>query len=164
MPYLIDGHNLIPKIPGLALQEIDDEMQLVQMLQEFCRIERKQAEVFFDNAPPGQGRARRYGILTVWFVRQGMTADQAIGNRLKRLGGEARNWTVVSSDHEVQNFAHAARAHAVSSEDFAASLLVVLQGGSQNTDAPKESGLDPEDLDQWMRLFGGDEAGNQKSD
>ena len=37
MPYLIDGHNLIPKVRGLSLQSMDDEMELVELLQEFCR-------------------------------------------------------------------------------------------------------------------------------
>src|SRR5512137_1181649 len=98
MPYLVDGHNLIPKIPGLNLQALDDEEQLIQLLQEYCRRERKQVEVFFDNAPPGGVRARTFGLVTARFVRQGSTADQAIRERLVRLGRLARNWTVVSSD------------------------------------------------------------------
>ena len=36
MPYLIDGHNLIPKL-GLRLESLDDEMELIAILQEFCR-------------------------------------------------------------------------------------------------------------------------------
>ena len=31
MPYLIDGHNLIPKM-GLKLADLDDEMQLIELL------------------------------------------------------------------------------------------------------------------------------------
>ena len=58
MPLIIDGHNLIPKIPGLSLQAIDDETQLVELLGEYCRLSRRQVEVFFDNAPPGVPRAR----------------------------------------------------------------------------------------------------------
>jgi hypothetical protein len=44
MPYLIDGHNLIPKIPGMNLGDVDDETQLIEMLQEFCRRRRKQVK------------------------------------------------------------------------------------------------------------------------
>lgn len=40
MPYLIDGHNLIPKL-GLRLDSMDDEMELVAILQEYARLERK---------------------------------------------------------------------------------------------------------------------------
>ncbi len=102
MPYLIDGHNLIPKIPGLSLQAEDDEQQLITLLLEFCRLQRKQVEVYFDNAPPGGVRARNFGNVIARFVRQGSTADQAIRQRLERLGRAARNWTVVSSDLAVQ--------------------------------------------------------------
>jgi hypothetical protein len=46
MPYLIDGHNLIAKIPTISLESIDDEMELVNLLQEFCQRRQKQVEVF----------------------------------------------------------------------------------------------------------------------
>src|SRR5512136_487989 len=117
MPYLIDGHNLIPKIPGLNLQSLDDEEQLIKLLQEYCRRQRKQVEVFFDQASPGGVRARNFGLVTARFVRQGTTADQAIHERLTRLGKLARNWTVVSSDLTVQSWAKAAQARAMASED-----------------------------------------------
>ena len=40
MPFLIDGHNLIPKL-GLRLDSFDDEVELINKLNEFCRITRK---------------------------------------------------------------------------------------------------------------------------
>src|SRR5512144_1363588 len=110
MPYIIDGHNLIPKVPSLSLQEMDDEQHLVEMLQEFCRRQHKQVEVFFDNAPPGGVRARNLGQVTARFIRQGASADDAIRKRLVNLGRAARNWTVVSSDKTVQAEARAVQA------------------------------------------------------
>ena len=59
MAYLIDGHNLIAAVPGIHLDEIDDETQLIQVLGGFCRQRKKRVEVFFDNAPPGQPRECR---------------------------------------------------------------------------------------------------------
>lgn len=38
---LIDGHNLIPKIHGLSLKMLDDEMELIQILSEYARLSRK---------------------------------------------------------------------------------------------------------------------------
>ena len=59
MPTLIDGHNLIPKL-GLRLDSFDDELELVERLNEFCRLARKtQVEVYFDNAQPGYAENRR---------------------------------------------------------------------------------------------------------
>ena len=58
MPYLIDGHNLIPKL-GLRLDSIDDESELIAILQEFSRRERRQVEVFFDGAPAARAGPTR---------------------------------------------------------------------------------------------------------
>jgi predicted RNA-binding protein with PIN domain len=158
MPYIIDGHNLIPKIPGLSLQDIEDEIQLVKMLQEFCRINRKRVEVFFDNAPPGQPVARNYGSVVARFVREGGTADQAIHSKLKRLGGEARNWTVVSSDREVLVNARNLRSKVISSEVFAQQLMEVL-GESAESPLDSQSELSPQEVEDWMQIFGLDENG-----
>lgn len=154
MPYLIDGHNLIPKIPGLSLSDIDDEMQLVELLQEFCRLQRKQVEVHFDNAPPGQPRARVYGQVTARFTRAGKTADQAIQEHLRRLGKAARNWTVVSSDQSVQVSARAARAQSMSAEAFASLLLQTMESASQPGAADEETALSPDEVQDWLDLFG----------
>src|SRR5574341_985144 len=99
MPYLIDGHNLIPKM-GLRLDSIDDDMELISMLQEFCRVQRKQAEVYFDGAPAPQVETRKLGTVTAHFVPLSRTADDAIRKHLKRLGKNAKNWTVVTSRSE----------------------------------------------------------------
>jgi len=156
MPYIIDGHNLIPKIPGMSLQDLEDELQLVNLLQEFCRLQRKQIEVYFDNAPPGGAPVRNFGRVVARFVRQGGTADQAIQKKLKRLGGEARNWTVVSSDREVQANARALRAKIISAEIFARQLMEVLEDSTAiSTDSEDE--LSPGEVEDWMRIFGIDD-------
>jgi hypothetical protein len=157
MPYIIDGHNLIPKVPGLSLADIDDEMRLVGILQEFCRTQRKQVEVFFDKAAPGGVRAQKFGCVTARFVSRGRTADAAIRERLIRLGGEARNYFVVSSDRAVQASARSARARVLSSDEFAGSLL------SKVIDRPEESGaledvpVSEDEIDEWLELFDADE-------
>jgi predicted RNA-binding protein with PIN domain len=155
MPFIIDGHNLIPKVPGLNLADLEDELQLVEVLQEFCRINRKQVEVYFDNAPPGGMEVRVFGSVTARFIRQGMTADQAIKNRLQRLGGEARNWTVVSSDREVQASARKARAKIIPAEVFAQQLIPNSGRFEPESNATSEA-LSPDEIQDWMDLFGVD--------
>ena len=150
MPYLIDGHNLIPNL-GLRLDSPDDEMQLIGILQEFCRLQRRDAEVYFDGAPAGQARTQKFGIVTVHFVRLGRTADAAIKNRLEKLGRAARNWIVVSSDHAVQASARTAHAEAISSDKFAKLLNKSSRPESKsNTD----KNLSSEEVDEWLKLFG----------
>lgn len=156
MPYIIDGHNLIPKIPGLSLKAVDDEVQLIELLQEFCRRQRKQVEVFFDNAPPDGVRARSYGMLTARFVRAGTTADTAIHHRLNKLGKIARNWTVVSSDLAVQASAHAVQAQIMSSDAFARLLVKTLDEIEKDSGSSNDIKLSSEELDEWMDLFNSD--------
>jgi uncharacterized protein len=163
MPFLIDGHNLIPKIPGLNLQALDDEEQLIKLLQEYCRRQRKQVEVFFDNAPPGGVRARNFGLVIARFVHQGSTADLAIRERLTKLGRLARNWTVVSSDLTVQGWAKAAQARVMASEAFARLLISALDDQKVDQGESTESGLTKDELDEWMMLFGDEDTDGKKN-
>jgi len=149
MPYLIDGHNLIPKL-GLRLDSMEDEMELVAILQEYCRLSRKSLEVYFDGAPAPHAGTRRLGAVTAHFVRLGSSADHAIRMRLKALGKGAKNWTVVTSDRQVQAEARAVQAEVVSSDSFAALVREV------RATAPKpgrDRELSNAEVDEWMRLF-----------
>jgi uncharacterized protein len=150
MPYLIDGHNLIPKL-GLRLSSIDDEEQLISRLQEFCRLRRAQVEVYFDGAPPGQPSMRKAGSLTAHFVRQGSSADAAIEIRLTRLGKTVKNWMVVSSDGRVQRATRAAHAGVISSEEFAQEMSRV-QAMSTSV-AKHETTLAPDEVEEWLNVF-----------
>ncbi len=153
MPYIIDGHNLIPNIPGIQLDDLEDEKQLIEILQEFCRLNRKDVTVYFDRAATGHANAKSFGRLTARFVRADITADEAIMRHLKRLGNEARNWTVVSSDHEVQNAAKRSQARILSSQEFADQL--------KSTPSEKTSGdtakLSDAEVEDWLTLFNEEE-------
>jgi len=154
MPYIIDGHNLIPKIPGLSLRDPDDEMRLVEQLQRYCAHRNTRVEVYFDRAEAGRAGRRGFGAVTAIFVRQGRTADQAIAARVRKLGKQAHNWVVVSSDHEVQQAARWAGARVLTSEAFAAELAAPRRG---NAAAEKPTAPAEDELEEWLRLFGEEE-------
>jgi predicted RNA-binding protein with PIN domain len=150
MPYLIDGHNLIPKM-GLRLDSMDDEMELIAILQEYCRVERKkQVEVYFDGAPAAYGGTRKHGAVTAHFVPLTTTADNAIRNRLKKLSKAAKNWVIVSSDHRVQLEARTAQAEIISSEIFAMTLRDAQNSAPKPTENRK---LTSQEVDDWLKLF-----------
>lgn len=149
MPYLIDGHNLIPKL-GLRLDSLDDEMELIAILQELYKRDRKPIEVYFDGAPATHAGTRKLGTITAHFVRLGTTADNAIRNRLKALGKSAKNWTVISSDRQVRAEAIAARAGIISSDSFAAMLKQARSSAPRGSSDRK---LTEVEVDEWMRLF-----------
>jgi predicted RNA-binding protein with PIN domain len=150
MPYLIDGHNLIPKL-GLSLRSVDDELDLVTRLQAFCRAERRQVEVYFDGAPAGQVGTKKMGLVTAHFVRLGSTADSAIRARLKNLGRAVRNWTVITSDRQVQADARGAGASVVTSEAFAGQVIESMRAPGPGS--AQEAGMSDTEVEEWMRLF-----------
>ncbi len=151
MPYLIDGHNLIPKL-GLRLNDLDDELVLVDQLNEFCRLARRgEVEIYFDNAQPGYPGTRRIGLITAHFIPRPMIADEAIRLRLKKLGKAVKNWTVVSSDHRVQNESKAAGASVISSDEFARTVMETLRVGPPASS--REKSLSEREIEEWLDLF-----------
>lgn len=150
MPFLIDGHNLIPRV-GLRLDSLDDELELIRLLQEYCRLSRGQVEVYFDNAPAGQPSKKKHGTLTAHFVRRPDIADEAIRRRIGKLGASAKNWTVVSSDRRVQAEARAAKAKVLSSDEFAGQVRRTLQNKAA---LGGESTMSEDELKDWLELFG----------
>lgn len=150
MPYLIDGHNLIPKL-GLRLDSVDDEMELVSILQEFARIKRQQVEVYFDGAPALQAGTRSLGTVRAHFIHLGQTADNAIRDRLNRVGKSARNLIVVSSDHEVQNAARINQAQFITAEEFVKLIRTAITSTPKASTGDKK--LSPGEVDEWLKLF-----------
>jgi len=158
---VVDGHNLIPKIPGLSLSDLDDEQSLIDLLQRYARQGRsakggasKRIEVFFDRAPVGKAGVRSYGSLAAHFVQEGKTADEAIRQFLSGVGKSARNVTVVSSDRQVQANARALHASVLSSEDFARQLAAL----PAQSDSLAQGRAPAARLDEWYEIFNIDPA------
>jgi hypothetical protein len=149
---IIDGHNLIPKIPGLRLDDLDDETKLLEILLEYCRLSKTHAELFFDKAPAGYSPKTNYGFIRVHPVRIGLIADDAIIAFLRASGKNARNMTVVSSDHRVQVEARALHAGVITSEEFSAMIRRVLSS-PQAEQTAREKSLSPEEIEKWEELF-----------
>jgi hypothetical protein len=148
MPYLIDGHNLIPFMHGISLDQLDDELRLIDVLEAYFRKIRKKAIIFFDRGQPGSEPEIKRGFVTARFTRAPLIADQAIRNQLNQSGGASRNYTVVSSDHEVASFAQHKGAKVISSREFASA--VHQSGRSRGGEK-----MNPEDdLDYWLKKFG----------
>jgi len=153
MTYIIDGHNLIPKIAGLSLSEMDDEARLIQLLVTFCQKKKVRVIVFFDKAAPGRQGATKHGAVTAYFVPERQTADDAIHRYLVSQRREASNLAVVSSDRQVQSDAHDLRARILSTEAFARQLVDCLE---QKRDVVQDSDngvLTPEEVAEWEKLF-----------
>jgi hypothetical protein len=152
MPFIIDGHNLVPHVPGLSLDMVDDENALIKILQDFAGRVQKQVEVYFDQAPVGSAGSRSFGRVKAHFVQRGITADQAIRRRLGQLGRAAKNWTVVSSDGWVQSQARHVGARVEDSASFAGRLF----GAGADEGSSGDRTLSDNEVDEWLALFGDD--------
>jgi predicted RNA-binding protein with PIN domain len=151
MPYIIDGHNLIACMPNIDLDDPDDEIRLIVKLRSYCARTSKRIVVYFDQRTPGFRNPPPVGGLTVQFVTPPTSADEAIQDHLRRLGREAPNWTVVSSDRAVQAAAQQAGAHYLNSRTFARQFLIEMTP-SQESEKP-DSPLSEEEIAQWEKLF-----------
>ena len=109
-------------------------------------------ECYFDNAPPGGSREKRYGFVTAHFIPTGSSADDALLRKLGNMKRNARNQIVVSSDHRVQVGAKAVGARVLSSDEFARELEESLHRKG-DFDQQEEGSLTPAEVDEWMRLF-----------
>ena len=150
MQYLIDGHNLIPKVPGLSLSDPDDEEKLIEHLCGWARASKHKVTVFFDRAPQGKAGTRRGSPVIAVFVPIGKTADNAIMDALAKLKNAARNVTVVSSDRMVQAAARAAHAKVTKSEDFATALFELRDASGPAGESPA---LTPGEVADWEKFF-----------
>ena len=76
--------------------------------------------------------------------------DNAIRNRLKKMGKSAKNWTIVSSDRRVQQEARAVQAEVITSDSFANILKQARNSAPKPTTDRK---LSQQELDDWLNLF-----------
>lgn len=149
---IIDGHNLVPKIPGLHLKDEDDEARLIEVVQEYCRLARRQAELYFDGSPEPRLSGRKNGLVHVHYIKLGYSADDAIIQFVRDLGSDKDNYTVVSSDHRIQNAALAAGCKMMSSDAFSRVMSTTFSSETavqQRREKPPSSG----EVDEWLDLF-----------
>lgn len=152
MDHIIDGHNLISKLPGLSLSMPDDEERLLRLLERYCAVGGHRVEVYFDGAPAGQADTRKHGRVRAYFVSHRSSADVAIRKRMVLLAKSARNWLLVTSDRAVQAAGREAHARVLSSEEFARDMLASLQP-DHSLEPPADEPLSEAEVQQWEKIF-----------
>ncbi len=149
---LIDGHNLIGRLPGLKLSDPEDEAKLVALLKRYRGRHRRAITVIFDGAPTG-GRSRDLSGagVDVVFARIGRTADGVIKERL-RATRDPRQLAVVTSDSDVARVARACRVSVIDSSEFAAALLREL-GPGEALHEVRDVAISADEVEEWEELF-----------
>jgi len=150
--FVIDGHNLIPKVPGIRLQDIEDENRLIEMVNEYCRLSRCQVELFFDGAPlPGQP-GKKTGLVHPHFVRKGLSADDVIIDYVRKNQSPNNTLTVVSSDHRVATAARHTGSEVMTSEAFAAGMQRVFSSPRALQEL-RDKKLTESEVASWLEEF-----------
>ena len=160
MPYLIDGHNLIASLPDIRLDDPDDEAKLVYKLKSFVAGGGKKCSVVFDGGIPGGQSAMSNNAVKVTFAAaERSNADSIIKRRIRRAR-DAKYWIVVTSDHEVLNFARSRGLRTMTASEFA---RLLRSSGEDQRDLGEEinPNIPDDDLDHWLRQFGADVEAEQ---
>jgi predicted RNA-binding protein with PIN domain len=157
MHYLIDGHNLIAKLPDIDLSDPDDEVQLVLKLRQWTAVSLKRTiTVYFDGGLPGGHDVNLSNAqVKVVFVSQGKTADSLLIARINRVPNPPE-YTLVTSDQQIIAAANKRKMKHIRSEKFAMRLGTdraerTLPGPTITDDDPVISDAE---VEQWLDLFG----------
>ena len=153
MPFLIDGHNLIGRLPDLRLDDPDDEAKLVARLRAYCARTGKRITVVFDRGLPGGHSELSGGGVKVIFASTGRTADGILCERLRRAR-DPRGLMLVTSDHEVIAAAQSRGARVMRSEEFATRLAASRTGKVDKVEAEKDVHLSVKEVEEWLQIFG----------
>jgi predicted RNA-binding protein with PIN domain len=131
---------------------MDDEKRLIEIVQEYCRLARRSAELFFDGAPQPETNNRKNGLVHVHFVKLGYSADDAMIHYLHNLAKDRSNLAVVSSDHRIRNAALSVGCKSISSDAFAREMTKVFSSeiAVQET---KNKTPSTSEVEEWLNLF-----------
>lgn len=160
MHYLIDGHNLIARMPGLSLKDPDDEAKLVALLRRWASADaRRQITVIFDaGLPAGEARHLSGGSLKAVFAPNNSNADAVIIKRLEQITNPPEH-TVVSSDNAVLAAAARKRVPTQRSEAFVQAMLndrtFETRDREQKAAAQQEKPqASASEVQEWLEIFG----------
>ena len=153
MPYLIDGHNLIAALPDIDLADEHDEARLVIKLRGFAARHKTKCAVIFDHGLPGGASALSTSAVKVSFASaHHSSADALIKRRIKSIR-DPGNWTLVSSDRDIRDYARGRRMRSQSAADFATRLGQAARQKSNAGESEKPSPSE-DDTALWLKQFG----------
>lgn len=152
MAIIIDGYNFIGRSRKLRIEDPQCREKLFRKLTDYCRLRRKNVIVVFDgaNLGPGIDKKQTYGRITILYSSGGGSADEEIA-RLIRASRQKKQLLVVSSDHEVQNYAKSMGTRVTRSEEFERDMERVF---AQNRNWEKMNRpLPNREVQKWLEIF-----------
>ncbi len=157
--FIIDGHNLLHAICKIEENaRAISEPTMCKILGTYLRLTGEKGEIVFDGSgPPDKSGFDGISHLEIFFAGSATDADTVIEDKIK-ASSAPKGLTIVSSDRQLQQAAHARRATAIKAELF----WVEVQKQLSRKRAPKEppakrQGISQSETEQWLRVFGIDQ-------
>ncbi len=158
MPLLIDGHNLLWAVQGVAddAEEVSD-VKLCYIIGRYLVLIGEVGEIVFDGTGPrNKSRFENVNMLETIFSGMFADADSVIEDKIK-LSTAPRRLTVVSSDRRLRDAARSRKAKCLKSEDFWEEVVRELgRKRGPREPAAKEWGLSEAETQKWLEFFGMD--------
>jgi predicted RNA-binding protein with PIN domain len=149
--YIIDGNNLIGKIPSLKnLQNKDKQAsraKLVYMLDRFFITKKAKVTLHLDGYQNGKLNSSKMKII----YSEKLTADEKIKKQISQ-SNSPRNIIVITSDSNLAQFAKVCSANVIKSEEFGVKIINNDSAGNEQNIIDSMS-----DTEEFKKLFGVDE-------
>jgi predicted RNA-binding protein with PIN domain len=155
MPYLIDGNNLIGRIPHLSLDDPRSKYILVAQLRIFQKITKRKVILVFDGPPDIELLGDRYQSkkFVILYPSDEENADTVIEAQIEKQTN-FQHFTVVTSDREIKAYAHMNKAKVIDCDSFSKELKAVLKKFRIEKSMRKTQGkLSPLEVSQWLEIF-----------
>lgn len=164
MHYIIDGHNLIGKMPDISLKDPNDEIKLTMRIKSWvAESKKRQVTLFFDGGIQGSHQNRLSGRnMKVIFAPSGRTADSLIISQMRKLKNP-RDYTLVTSDREIIGHAKSLRIRSLLSEEFIERMGFIFKEKPEKApkakketkpDKPDAAKISEAEVQEWLDLFG----------
>jgi predicted RNA-binding protein with PIN domain len=161
--YLVDGHNVIGSglLPGIDMEQENDEVLLVQWLRARQSRLRKPIVVIFDKGVPGEtSRSLSGGGVTVRFAPQSSDADRVIFS-LARNETSPERVVVLTNDARLRDLVGGLGVQLMRVGTF----LGLLQSPARRNEPSKEERfkerpkLSRQEVEEYLALFGNRDDG-----
>ena len=148
---LVDGHNLIGRVPGLSLSREEEGRETVlRRISAAKASSREPVLVVFDGRKAGGPSEQTFGGTRVVFSPSGRSADDEILRRL--ASGNPRASTVITSDKGLGRRARELGARVESCEVFWKRIEAKPARSRPGGEGEKPVAL-PDEVDDWLTLF-----------
>lgn len=157
---IIDAYNLLHAIPPLHSRLQHDphgaREELIDMIARLTHRRKFRATLIFDGARPRDARTQPpHSPIHVVFAAP-LSADE----KIRQVIDKAKNrslLTIVSSDHEVLNYARACACTTHTSRHF----VNLLAEAPESAQEKRDGALSEREVDEWLKIFGGKTRGDQ---